>query len=128
MKIIYVVAAVIFDNDQNILITKRKHELFNGLWEFPGGKVEPNETNEEALKREIKEELNLDIELNKFLTRVEYDYPTFHLVMDVYVSKIISGFIDLTVHSEIKWVKKSELDSVEWVPADIPIIKALKNK
>ncbi len=127
MKTIEVVAGVIHNQDNEILITKRKHKLFNGLWEFPGGKIESGETHQETLIREIKEELKVDIEVDDFLTTVEYDYPEFHLIMHVYNAKLIKGNIELSVHSEIKWVDKNHLDNLEWVPADIDIVNLLKN-
>lgn len=124
MKTIEVVAAVIYDNDK-FLITKRKHELFNGLWEFPGGKIEKNESHEQALIREIKEELEIDIQVNDFITTVEYKYPEFYLIMHVYKCIKVKGEINLNVHSDIKWISKEQVNEFEWVPADIGIIKIL---
>ena len=127
MKTIKVVAAIIYDNEK-FLITKRKHELFNGLWEFPGGKVEINESNEQALIREIKEELNIDIKVNNYFMTVEYQYPEFYLIMDVYECIKINGDINLDVHSDLKWITYKDLDNFEWVPADIAIVNKLKTK
>ena len=127
MKAIKVVAAIIYDNEK-FLITKRKHELFNGLWEFPGGKVEINESNEQALIREIKEELNIDIKVNNFFMTVEYQYPEFYLIMDVYECIKTRGEINLDVHSDLKWITYKDLDNFEWVPADIDIVNKLKIK
>lgn len=124
MKTVEVVAAVIYDKDK-FLITKRKHKLFNGLWEFPGGKIEENETHHQALIREIKEELEIDIEVNDFITTVNYQYPDFYLIMHVYKSKKIKGEINLNVHSDIKWITNEEINNFDWVPADIEIIKKL---
>lgn len=124
MKTIQVVAAVIYDNNK-FLITKRKHKLFNGLWEFPGGKIEENETHEQALIREIKEELEIDIEVNDFITTVEYQYPEFYLIMHVYRCEKINGKINLNVHSDIKWIIKNEINNYEWVPADLGIIERI---
>ena len=121
MKTIEVVAAVIYDNNK-FLITKRKHKLFNGLWEFPGGKIEENESHQQALIREIKEELEIVIEVKDFITTVEYQYSNFYLIMHVYKCVKINGEINLNVHSDIKWISKEQVNEFEWVPADIQII------
>lgn len=126
MKTIEVVAAVIYDDDK-FLITKRKHKLFNGLWEFPGGKIEENETHEKALIREIKEELEIDIKVNDFITTVEYQYPEFHLIMYVYKCEKIFGKINLNVHSDIRWITKEQINEFELVPADIGVFKNKNN-
>ena len=125
VKIVKVVAAVIRDNDK-IFATQRGFGEFKGGWEFPGGKVESGETGEEALKREIFEELKVEIEVGDFVKTVEYDYPTFHLSMDCYFAKIISGEIVLTEHNDAKWLRKDELNSVEWLPADIELVKIVE--
>ena len=125
MKIVKVVAAVIRDNDK-IFATQRGFGEFKGGWEFPGGKVESGETGEEALKREIFEELKVEIEVGDFVKTVEYDYPTFHLSMDCFFAKIISGEIVLTEHNDAKWLRKDELNSVEWLPADIELVKIVE--
>lgn len=128
MKKISVVAAIIYDKNDRILITQRVDGQFNGLWEFPGGKIEQNETNQEALIREIKEELNIDIQVKEFVTTVNYAYPNFYLEMHVYKCSIIKGQINLSVHSGYRWISKDELNFIEWVPADIEIIDKIKNK
>lgn len=125
MKTIKVVCAIIINNDQ-ILTTQRGYGEFKGLWEFPGGKIELNETNKQALVREIKEELNVDIEVNDYLCTINYDYPTFHLEMYAYYCSIISGTIKLIEHQSLKWINKNELDTINWLEADKEIIYKLK--
>jgi 8-oxo-dGTP diphosphatase len=133
MKVIEVVAAVI-TKDNKILATQRGYGEFKGGWEFPGGKPEANETKEEALKREIKEELNADIEVKDYICTVEYDYPNFHLTMHTYYCSLLNDNLELLYHDEeglehesMKWLTYSELDSVEWLGADIEIVNQLKN-
>lgn len=125
MKNIEVVAAVIKKEDK-IFITRRGYGEFIDMWEFPGGKIEPCESQEEALKREIREELELDINVGEFLTTVEYDYPNFHLTMHCFICDIVGGEISLNVHNDAKWVTLEELDSQNWIPADIDVVEALK--
>lgn len=125
MKTIKVVAAIIRDNHK-IFATQRGYGEFKGGWEFPGGKVEDGETSEEALKREILEELKVEIVVEDFIETVEYDYPTFHLSMDCYFAKIVSGEIVLIEHNDARWLGKDELYSVEWLPADIGLIEKVK--
>ena len=134
MKVVEVVAAVI-KKDDKILGTARGYGHFKGMWEFPGGKPEEGETKEEALVREIKEELNADIEVNDYICTVEYDYkdPDFHLTMHTYFCTLKSDHLELVYHDEdkleheaIKWLSKDELDSVEWLGADIEIVNKLK--
>ena len=125
MKTIEVVAAVIKKEDK-IFITRRGYGEFIDMWEFPGGKVEKGESKEEALKREIKEELELNIENLEFLTTVDYDYPTFHLKMDCFLCGIAGGKLALNAHNDAKWVNFDELDNQKWVPADILVVDALK--
>ena len=132
-KIIEVVAAVIV-KDNTILATQRGYGEFKNKWEFPGGKIQDGETNEEALKREIKEELNADIEVNTYLTTVDYDYPTFHLIMHTYICTLIND-IEFVYHNEKElehdnmiWLEKNDLENLDWLPADIEIIKAYKEK
>lgn len=127
MKVIEVVAAVIQKNDE-IFITKRAYGDFLDMWEFPGGKIEQGESKEEALIREIKEELELDVKVGGFLTTVEYDYPKFHLTMHCFICEILSGKLRLNVHNDCKWIKLDELDCPKWVPADILVVDAIKQK
>lgn len=125
MKTINVVAAIIKDNDK-IFATKRGYGEFKGGWEFPGGKIEEGETGEQALKREILEELDTEIEVLELIDTVEYDYPTFHLSMKCFVCSIVSGDLVLKEHESAKWLTKDELYSVEWLPADEGLIPKLE--
>lgn len=125
MKNINVVAAIIRDGDR-IFATQRGYGDFKDGWEFPGGKVEEGETPEAALKREIEEELETEIEVGEYLTTIEYDYPKFHLSMRCYWAKIIEGKPVLLEHEAARWLTKNELDSVEWLPADVTIIEMIK--
>ena len=130
MKTIKVVAAVIRAKDENskpvIFATQRGHGEFKDGWEFPGGKVEPGETSEEALMREIKEELKTTVKVGELIDTIEYDYPTFHLSMDCFWCEIESGEPVLTEHEAAKWLKKEDLDSVDWLPADVTLIELIK--
>lgn len=132
MKIVNVVAAVITSvNDIGepiIFATQRGYGEFKGGWEFPGGKVEVNETSQEALKREIKEELDIEIVVGDYIDTIEYDYPTFHLSMKCYFASIACGTMILKEHSAARWLSKEELDSVNWLEADITLIEQLKEK
>ncbi len=123
MKKIKVVAAII-QNKGEILIAKRSYGEFKGLFEFPGGKVEPGETGEVAIKREIKEELNVDIEVKSFFTNVQFDYPRFHLDMDCYMCSLNNYDFKLDSHSEIQWVNRFE-HITKFCPADQLVIKKL---
>lgn len=125
MKTIEVVAAIIKEDDR-IFITRRGYGDFANMWEFPGGKIEKCETKEGALIREIKEELELDINISSFLTTVEYDYPNFHLTMHCFICEIIGGELNLNAHNDAKWITFDELDEQKWVPADILVVDALK--
>ena len=122
---IEVVAAVIFDGTK-ILATKRGSGNMAGKWEFPGGKIEPGETHQQALKREIMEELGIIISVNSFLLTIEYGYPEFHLVMHCYQCTILFGAPRLLTHSAVKWISPQELDSIDWLPADIQVVDYLK--
>ncbi|MBD5532801.1 MAG: (deoxy)nucleoside triphosphate pyrophosphohydrolase [Lachnospiraceae bacterium] len=130
MKTIRVVAAVIKGKNKNgepiIFATQRGYGDFKGGWEFPGGKIEEGETPQEALKREIMEELNTEIKVGELIDTIEYDYPTFHLSMDCLWAEVVSGDLVLKEHEAAKWLTKEELDSVEWLPADITLIEGLK--
>lgn len=126
MKTIEVVAAIIKKEDK-IFITRRGYGEFIDMWEFPGGKLEEGESKEEALKREIKEELELHIENLKYLTTVDYDYPNFHLKMDCFICEIAGGKLALNAHNDAKWITFDELDNQKWVPADVLVVDALKD-
>lgn len=121
MKTIKVVAAVI-KSDNRIFATQRGYGEFKDKWEFPGGKIEPGESPQQALKREINEELNTEIEVNKLIKTVEYDYPEFHLSMDCFWCEVISGELTLLEAEDSKWLTKEELYSVDWLPADLELI------
>ncbi len=125
MKTIEVAAAVMKHEDK-IFATQRGYGDFKGFWEFPGGKIEAGETPEQALKREIKEELNIDIEVGELISTVEYDYPKFHLTMHCFVCTLISGDMILKEHEASKWLTRDMLDSVDWLPADRDLIVRLK--
>ena len=117
MKIINVVAAVIKNNDK-IFATQRGYGEYKDGWEFPGGKIEPGETPEEALVREIKEELEADIRVGDLIDVIEYDYPAFHLSMKCYWCSMISEKLHLLEHKAAKWLAKEEIGTVDWLPAD----------
>ena len=126
MKSINVVAAIIIDGDK-VLATQRADGDFKGGWEFPGGKVEHGESSECALVREIKEELNLEINIDYYLETVKYEYPKFHLSMDCFVCSLVSGDLELVDHMAARWLDRKSIDTVEWLPADIGIVEKLKN-
>ena len=130
MKTIRVVAAIIKAVNENgepiIFATQRGYGDFKGGLEFPGGKIEEGETSQEALIREIKEELETEITVGELIDTIEYDYPTFHLSMDCFWAEIVSGDLVLTEHEAAKWLTKDELDSVEWLPADITLIDKMR--
>ena len=126
MKTIKVVAAII-TKDNKIFATQRGYGEFKDGWEFPGGKVEPGETPEEAIVREIKEELGAEIKVTGFLTTVEHDYPTFHLSMDCFWAELTEGTeMTLLEHEAAKWLKLDEVDSVDWLPADVKVVEAIR--
>ena len=126
MKTVRVVAAVIKALNENgepiIFATQRGYGDFKGGWEFPGGKIEDGETPQEALKREIMEELDTEITVGELIETVEYDYPTFHLSMDCFWCVIVKGDLVLKEHEAAKWLKSDELNSVDWLPADVSLI------
>jgi len=125
MKIVKVVAAIIVHEDK-IFATQRGYGDFKDGWEFPGGKIEKNETPQEALIREIKEELDTEIEVGELLDTVEYDYPKFHLSMDCFICTIKSGELVLKEHEAAKWLTKDTLDSVDWLPADQGLVEKIR--
>lgn len=125
MKIIEVVAAVIKGKNENqnkILATQRGYGEFKGMWEFPGGKMEPHESREDALKREIKEELNTEISICEFIQTIQYDYPEFHLTMHCFLCEVLSGNLTLMEHEDSRWLSVNELYNVDWLPADIDVL------
>lgn len=127
IKTIEVVAAIIRHGDK-VFATQRGYGEFEGGWEFPGGKMEPGETPPQALIREIKEELDTEIEVGELIETVEYDYPKFHLTMHCFMCTVKSGHLVLKEHEAAKWLTKNTLDSVDWLPADEGIIDKVKQK
>ena len=125
MKTVKVVAAIII-HENKIFATQRGYGEFKDGWEFPGGKIEPGETPQEALAREIKEELDIEIEVKDFLETVEYDYPEFHLSMDCFFCAIKSGELVLKEHEAAKWLIAETLDSVDWLPADKGLVEGIR--
>lgn len=125
MKTIHVVAAIITDASGRIFATQRGYGEWKDWWEFPGGKIESGETPEEALRREIREELDIDITVGRLLATVEYDYPAFHLSMQCYLCTLPAGTPHLLEHEDARWLTREDLDSVRWLPADESIIKQL---
>lgn len=125
MKSIEVVAAVIVRGGR-IFATQRGYGDFKDFWEFPGGKIEAGESREDALKREIKEELDAEISVDSFLQTVEYDYPKFHLVLHCFLCSLKTKKVHLLEHESSKWLSADELDSVNWLPADNSVIQQLK--
>ena len=126
MRQIEVVAAII-QRDGAYFATQRGYGEFEGMWEFPGGKIEPGERPEAALQREIQEELDIDITISRFLCTTDYDYPLFHLTMHCYLCEIKSGEIELREHKSARWLTAETLDSVEWLPADKEIVAPLRH-
>ena len=122
---IEVVAAVIHDGGR-ILATQRGYGEFKDKWEFPGGKMEAGESREEALRREIREELDTEINIGKLLSTVEYDYPAFHLTMHCYLCSVVSGTLVLKEHESARWLSADGLESVDWLPADLQILPLIK--
>lgn len=127
MKTIEVVAAIIVDDAGRIFATQRGYGEWKDWWEFPGGKIEPGEQPQEALKREIREELDAAIEVGELLRTIEYDYPQFHLTMHCYRCTLADGHLTLLEHEAAKWLRPDELDSVRWLPADEDLIRELSS-
>ena len=131
MKTVKVVAAIIKAVNENgetiIFATQRGYGDFKGGWEFPGGKIESGETPQEALKREIIEELDTEVSVGELMDTVEYDYPQFHLSMDCFWCEIVKGNLVLEEHEAARWLTKDELNNVEWLPADITLIEKIRN-
>ena len=125
MKTVRVTAAVIHA-DGSVFATQRGYGEFKDGWEFPGGKIEPGETPQEALVREIKEELDADIKIGALIDTIEYDYPTFHLSMDCFLCEPLSRPFVLKEHEAARWLSAEELDSVEWLPADVTLIDRIR--
>ena len=126
MKQIEVVAAIIHDADGRIFATQRGYGEWEGWWEFPGGKMEAGESPEEALRREIWEELETRIVIERLVTTVEWDYPAFHLKMHCYWCHIESGSLTLKEHEAARWLAADELENVKWLPADLQILEKIK--
>ncbi len=127
MKQIEVVAAIIRKGDK-IFATQREYGDFKDWWEFPGGKMEVGESPEEALRREIREELSTEISVDEYICTVEYDYPKFHLKMHCYFCSLISEALHLNEHEAARWLAKDELDSVKWLPADVLVVNEINNR
>ncbi len=130
MKTIRVVAAIIKAANEKgepiVFATQRGYGDFKGGWEFPGGKIEAGEIPQQALKREILEELDTEIVVGELIDTIEYDYPTFHLSMDCFWAEILSGDLVLKEHEAAKWLRKEELDTVEWLPADVTLVEKIR--
>lgn len=126
MKTISVVAALIFrttaTGERELFACKRGYGEFKGAWEFPGGKIEEGETPQQALVREIREELNTEIKVHEYIDRIEYDYPTFYLSMQLFLCSVVSGKLELLEHENATWLTRETLRSVHWLPADVAIL------
>ena len=124
-KVVEVVGAVIIDNGK-LFATQRGYGDFKDKWEFPGGKIEAGETKEQALTRELKEELDIDVSVGKLIKTIEYDYPRFHLILHCMLTTIIGGVPSLLEHESSCWVDKNSIDSLDWLPADFGIVEEIK--
>lgn len=127
MKTYEVVAAIVV-RDGKILAAQRGYGDLEGGWEFPGGKIEPGETRAEALAREMKEELDADISIDSFFRTVEHEHDGFHMTMHCYLCTIPDGHMELLEHSAARWLGRDEVDSVDWLPADVAVVEALKGR
>ena len=130
MKQVKTVAGVIINNNGEVLCTLRdqgKYDYVSFKWEFPGGKIEEGETNHQTLSRELREELDINVEIGDFFYQVEHDYPDFHLSMAVYVCKLIDAELKLNVHKGIKWLKPADIMSLDWAAADVPVAEKIYN-
>ena len=125
MRTKQVASAVIRDGNR-IFATQRGHGEFKGYWEFPGGKLEPGESPEQAAVREVSEELSVDIKLRELISVIDYDYPDFHLKMHCYFAEVVSGVLTLKEHDDARWLTRETLNSVEWLPADTDVIEKLR--
>ena len=126
MKRIEVVAAIIHDDEGRVFATQRGYGDWQDFWEFPGGKMEPGESPEEALKREIWEELETRIVIERLVKTIEYDYPKFHLTMHCFLCRIESGNLTLKEHEAARWLNKDEFNSVDWLPADKEVLEVIR--
>lgn len=126
MKTIEVCAGIIRNKNHQILTTQRMGGDFDGKWEFPGGKIEKGETHRETVYRELKEELNIEVDVGNHLITIEHQYPNFFLIMHCYWCNIKKGNIELLEHKDARWISRSELDSVDWIEADIDIVNKIK--
>ena len=120
------VASAIIRDGNKIFATQRGHGEFKGYWEFPGGKLEPGESPEQAAVREVSEELSVDIKLGELVSVIDYDYPDFHLKMHCYFAEVVSGVLTLKEHEDARWLTRETLNSVEWLPADTDVIEKLR--
>ncbi len=127
MKTIEVVAAIIIESGK-VFATQRGYGDFKDKWEFPGGKMEVGESREDALAREIREELDSDISVDDFLCTVDYDYPAFHLTMHCFICSVLAGNLSLKEHEAARWLGDDELFSVDWLPADLDVVHALEDR
>jgi len=124
-RVIEVVAAIIVDAEGRIFATQRGYGEWKDYWEFPGGKIEPGESPQQALKREIHEELDAEIKIGKLLRTIDYDYPSFHLTMHCFLATLVNPHLTLIEHEAAKWLLPAELHSVHWLPADEGLINQL---
>lgn len=122
------VAAAIICKDGAILSTQRSYGNYAGFWEFPGGKIEPGETGEQAVVREIREEMGATVAVERSVAVVGYDYPEFHVTLHCYLCHVAEGKLELLEHSDAKWLTRTELDSVKWLGADIEVLEAIKEQ